>query len=95
MGTKQDYERKKADKKSQNYRGEPLTGLGKNTFRHPDRMIRFTWWVAVFTFCLACVGFIQVWAFIQSERAFVAASAFQFADNGPLANIPLVLNIVK
>jgi hypothetical protein len=32
-------------------------------------MVRFTWWVAAFTFCLACVGFIQAWAFIQSERA--------------------------
>ena len=56
-------------------------GGWQRTFRHPDRMVRFTWWVAAFTFCLACVGLVQAWAFIQSERSFLSISAARF--DGP------------
>jgi hypothetical protein len=40
---------------------------------------RFAGWVARPTLILCIVGVFQVWAFIQSERAFVAVSAADFA----------------
>src|SRR5579864_3230438 len=69
MGLKEDYERRKADQKSRDEQKQALVGLGRKTWRHPDRIIRFAWWLAAFTLTLAVVGFIQSWAFIQSERA--------------------------
>jgi hypothetical protein len=69
MGAIDDYKRRHAERERRKQDKKATTGLGKKTFRNPDRIIRFTWWVAAFTFCLACVGMIQAWAFIQSERA--------------------------
>jgi hypothetical protein len=64
-----DYKRRHAERERRMQDIKAKRGFGKRTFRNPDRMVRFTWWVAAFTFCLVCVGFIQAWAFIQSERA--------------------------
>lgn len=69
MGLKEHYERNRSEEKRRDQDEKALRGFGKRTFRHPDRIIRFTWWVAAFTCGLVCVGFIQAWAFIQSERA--------------------------
>ncbi len=82
MGLKEEYERHKANHDRRGEQKQALIGFGKRTFRHPDRIVRFTWWVAAFTCALAIVGFIQAWAFIQSERAFLAVVGLVM-DGGP------------
>jgi hypothetical protein len=69
MGLKEDYERRKADQKSRDEQKQSLEGFGRKTWRHPDKIIRFAWWLAAFTFSLAAVTLLQSLAFIQSERA--------------------------
>jgi hypothetical protein len=54
-------------------------------------MIRFTWWVAAFTSCLAIVGSIQAYAFIQSERAFLVPISAHFEGFAPSADKQLQL----
>jgi hypothetical protein len=55
--------------------------------RHADKavpnkveqgMVRWTRVVGVFTGVLAVVGFVQAWAFIQSERAFVSVASMSY-----------------
>jgi hypothetical protein len=87
MGGKEDYERSKASQRTREQEKKAQRGFGKRTFRHPDRMVRFTWWVATFTFCLAFTAAIQTWAFIQSERAFVSPIAMRFIPAFPQSKI--------
>jgi hypothetical protein len=89
MGAKEEYERRKAEQARRDQERVAKRGFGKNHFRHPDRMVRFTFWVAAFTFCLAGVGFFQAWAFIQSERAFVGLDAIQLLDGDFIPDAPL------
>lgn len=88
MGAIDDYKSRHAERERRKQDIKAKVGFGKKTFRNPDRMVRFTWWVAAFTFCLACVGLIQAWAFIQSERAFLSVTGFQI-EGGLTANKPL------
>jgi hypothetical protein len=83
MGTKEQYERRKAEDRRRNENAEPRKGFGKRSWRHPDHVARFTFWVATFTFLLAGIGLIQVWAFIQSERAFLSIDDILFTPSGP------------
>jgi hypothetical protein len=69
MGLKENYERHKSAEKSKKDQEKALKGFGRKTLRHPDRIIRYAWWLGAFTLCLVIVGLFQVWAFIQSERA--------------------------
>jgi hypothetical protein len=85
FGAIDNYKRRQAERGRREQDIKAKRGLGKRTFRNPDRMVRFTWWVATFTFCLACVAFIQAWAFVQSERA---AIYVQINGINPLPIIP-------
>ena len=89
MTPKEEYHRRNAEKNRREKEKQALRGFGKRTFRNPDRMVRFTWWVAAFTFSLGCVGVLQAWAFIQSERAFVAVEAINFASGDLVPDQPM------
>jgi hypothetical protein len=78
VGAKEDFQRRNAEHERRKQNVKAQEGFGKKTFRNPDRMIRFTWWVAVCTFCIAIVGGIQAYAFIQSERAFLLPVSAHF-----------------
>jgi hypothetical protein len=54
-------------------------------FTKLQQIDKFTFIVAVFTVILAAATCIQVWAFIQSERAFVTIAAFNI-EGGPLSS---------
>jgi hypothetical protein len=56
-------------------------------------MLRWTRVVGVFTAVLAALGAIQCWAFIQSERAFIAPAAFRLTTDELKPNVPVVLNL--
>jgi len=69
-------------------------GFGKATFRNPDRVARFTWWVAVFTGLLFVTAFLQTWAFIQSERAYLSVGNFGFVGGlNPTNQLALAFKI--
>jgi hypothetical protein len=78
VGAKEDFQRRNAERERRKQDAKAQKGFGKKTFRNPDRMIRFTWWVAAFTFCLGVIGSIQAYAFIQSERAFLLTISARF-----------------
>lgn len=91
MGLKENYERSRAKDERRNKDAKALIGFGKKTFRHPDRIIRFTWWVAAFTCGLVFVGFVQAWSFIQSERAFVSLATASFTAGPPKGLIDVAI----
>lgn len=91
MGLKENYERRKADEKDKKKQEQALSGFGRKTFRHPDRIIRYAWWLGAFTLWLVIVGAIQSAAFITSERAIVAVSAVTI--NSPGDSSPLIVTI--
>jgi len=64
-----DYQARQEARERRQQQKQAAQRFGGKSFRHPDKMVRFTWWVAVFTGCLFCTALIQAWAFIQSERA--------------------------
>lgn len=61
-------------------------------FRSLARADKFTLWLALFTALLTFITAVQVWAFIQSERAFLTVAAPQFTG-GFAANKELTLII--
>jgi hypothetical protein len=74
---KEEYERRQREGKRSQQEHQSISGFGKSTFRHPDRMTRFTFGVFTFTVVLAVAALIQAWAFIQSERAFLVLTGMQ------------------
>jgi hypothetical protein len=93
MGLKEDYERRKADQKSRDEQKQSLKGFGRKTWRHPDKIIRFAWWLAAFTFSLAVVTLLQSLAFIQSERAVVYVNIEAIIPNPVVADKPISVAI--
>ena len=73
-----------------------------NWWRHPVRWFRsldstekFTFVVAVFTAVLALATCVQVWAFIQSERAFLVVDNPRFRTGEPTADRPDLIMTLK
>jgi hypothetical protein len=93
MGPKKEYDRAKAAKRGHPNHHETFWRLGKNTFRHPDRITRFTFWVAIFTACLFITAFVQTWAFIQSERATLFFQVTTIVPFPFVADTPMTLQV--
>ena len=55
---------------------------------YQEPIVGFTAWLAIFTFTLAVIAAVQVWAFVQSERAFVSAASVKFIS-GLESNHPI------
>ena len=63
-------------------------------FLQQDPVAGFTAWIALFTLCLMLVSGIQVWAFIQSERAFATMTAAHFRETlAPNKELSLMVEI--
>src|ERR1041384_245575 len=93
MGTKEQYESRKAEYRRRNEHKQAKRGFGGRTWRHPDHIARFTFWVAAFTCCLAVVGFIQAWAFIQSERAAIYPEITRIDPTPVISDRPIAIDI--
>jgi hypothetical protein len=89
---KDEYERRKKDDECRRQNDKALRVFGGGSFRHPDRMVRFTFGVFVFTGLLSIVALIQAWAFIQSERAFLAMEAITI-QGGMQVGKPLITKL--
>ena len=64
-------------------------------FRSLDSTEKFTFVVAVFTAVLALATCVQVWAFIQSERAFLVVDNPRFRTGEPTADRPDLIMTLK
>jgi hypothetical protein len=89
----QEYQTRNKAREAAKKEKKAKQGLGKKTFLHPDKMTRFTFWVSAFTGCLAFIAFIQAWAFVQSERAYISPVAIRFENGGIVAGKPLTLHM--
>lgn len=92
---KEEFWRRNAERERRKQDADARRKFGGSTFRHPDRVARFTFLVSVFTGCLFFAALVQGWAFIQSERAFVSPSAMNFtpptqSDQSALFNVKIV-----
>jgi hypothetical protein len=76
--------------------------ISRNWWPHPIRWFsslaradKFTFVVAIFTVVLALATCIQVWAFIQSERAFLVVDKLRFLSGEPSTDgpFPLILTM--
>jgi hypothetical protein len=60
-------------------------------FHQTDPVAGFTGWLVVATVLLGFIALCQVWAFIQSERAFLTIGAMSFSKGHLVANEPAVI----
>jgi hypothetical protein len=91
--SKEQYERRKAEDGRRNQDQQPKRGPGRSSWRHPDYIARFTFWVATFTFVLAGVSLIQVWAFIQSERAAIYPYVDRIDPTPVVSDQPIAIDV--
>jgi hypothetical protein len=63
-------------------------------FKQSDPVAGFTAWLVIFTACLTITAGFQVWAFTQSERAFVTVLSVDLSIVGKSAGEPFVIPLI-
>jgi hypothetical protein len=95
MRSEQEYHRRKAEKKRETDKRTAKRGIGRRSFRHPDPIARFTFWVSAFTLFLAFFAAIQTVSFIESERAFVYVEFNSFNSGQLIAGTQTIVNMTN